>query len=91
MPRPDADLLFQLAQRDPAGSLGLDDEPELAFAGIRALRSMADFCESYQVRWLRRAGDGWAHIVTWAGVSAQALHKKHAHTVDQADDHPESK
>jgi hypothetical protein len=39
---------------------------------------MADFCEAYQVSRLRQAGHGWAEIARWAGVSAQALHKKHA-------------
>jgi len=28
-------------------SLGLDSDPELGFAGVRALRQLADFCESY--------------------------------------------
>jgi hypothetical protein len=90
MPDADDDVFLQLAQRDPTGSLGLDDDPELAFGGIRALRSMAGFCESYQVRRLRQAGHSWAKIASWAGVSAQAVHKKHAHTLDQTDDHPES-
>ncbi len=67
-----------LTARDPYGALGLEDDPELAFAGIRALRHMADFCESYQVSRLRQAGHTWAEIAGWAGVSAQALHKKHA-------------
>ena len=39
---------------------------------------MAAFCEHYQVRRLRQAGHTWAEIARWAGVSAQALHKKHA-------------
>jgi hypothetical protein len=72
------DLVKALIARDPYGALGLEDDPELAFAGIRALRQMADFCESYQVRRLRQAGHTWAEIAGWAGVSAQALHKKHA-------------
>ena len=63
---------------DPHGALGLEDDPELAFAGIRALRQMAEFCERYQVSRLRQAGHTWAEIAGWAGVSAQALHKKHA-------------
>jgi hypothetical protein len=70
--------LRQITARDPYGALGLEDDPELAFVGIRALRRMAEFCESYQVRRLRQAGHTWAEISTWAGVSAQALHKKHA-------------
>lgn len=37
------DLLRLLAHRDPQGSLGLDDDPELAFAGVRALRVTAEF------------------------------------------------
>ena len=67
-----------LTARDAYGALGLEDDPELAFAGIRALRQMADFCESYQVRRLHQAGHTWAEIAGWAGVSPQALHKKHA-------------
>jgi hypothetical protein len=65
-----------MTARDPYGALGLEDDPQLAFAGIRALRHMADFCESHQVRRLRDAGHTWAEIAGWAGVSPQALHKK---------------
>ena len=75
---PQEDQLRQITARDPYGALGLEDDPELAFAGIRALRQMADFCETYQVRRLRQSGHTWAEIARWAGVSAQALHKKHA-------------
>ena len=75
---PREDQVKALTARDPYGALGLEDDPELAFAGIRALRQMADFCESYQVGRLRQAGHTWAEIAGWAGVSAQALHKKHA-------------
>jgi hypothetical protein len=82
---PEDDLVKALA-RDPYGALGLEDDPELAFAGIRALRQMADFCESYQVRRLRQAGHTWAEIAAWASVSAQALHKKHARALR----HPET-
>jgi hypothetical protein len=67
-----------MAARDPYGALGLEDDPELAFAGIRALRQMADFCERYQVGRLRHAGHTLAEIAGWPGVSAQALHKRHA-------------
>jgi hypothetical protein len=74
----EADRVEELTARDPYGALGLEDDPELAFAGIRALRQMAEFCERYQVRRLRQAGHTWADIAGWAGVSAQALHKKHA-------------
>ncbi len=63
------DVLRRLADRDPRGSLGLDDDPELAFAGIRALREMAEFCETYQVTRLRKAGYSWARIASMAGVS----------------------
>jgi hypothetical protein len=58
-----------MAARDPYGPLGLEDDPDLAFAGILALRHMATFCESYQVRRLRQAGHTWAEIAGWAGVS----------------------
>jgi hypothetical protein len=72
------DQLKEITARDPYGALGLEDDPELAFIGIRALRQMADFCESYQVRRLRQSGHTWAEIARWAGVSARAAHKKHA-------------
>ena len=72
------DQVKAMTARDPYGALGLENDPELAFAGIRALRQMADFCETYQVRRLRQAGHSLAEIASWAGVSAQALHKKHA-------------
>ena len=74
---PEDERLKATTARDPYGALGLDDDPQLAFAGIRALRQMADFCESYQVRRLREAGHAWAEIAAWADVSPQALHKKH--------------
>ena len=72
------DQIKAITARDPYGALGLDDDPQLAFAGIRALRQMAEFCERYQVGRLRQAGHTWAEIAGWARVSAQALHKKHA-------------
>ena len=75
---PQQDQIKALTARDPYGALGLEDDPELAFAGIHALHYMADFCESYQVRRLRQAGHTWAEIAAWASVSAQAIHKKHA-------------
>ena len=75
---PEEDQIKAITARDPYGALGLEDDPELAFAGIRALRQMAEFCGSYQVRRLRQSGHTWAEIARWAGVSAQALHKKHA-------------
>jgi hypothetical protein len=70
--------LLKIAQQDAYGSLALGPDPELAFAGARALRRLADFCEGYQVRRLREAGHSWARIAAWAGVSPQALHKKYA-------------
>jgi hypothetical protein len=48
------DLVKALTARDPYGALGLDDDLELAFPAIRALRQMAALCESYQVRRWRR-------------------------------------
>jgi len=65
-----------------SSALGFDSDPMLAFIGIRALRDEADFCEAYQVKRARAAGHTWAEIATWAGVSAQALHKKHAYGID---------
>jgi hypothetical protein len=70
--------LRQITARDPYGALGLEDDPELAFVGTRALRQMAEFCERYQVGRLRQAGHTRAEIAGWARVSAQALPKKHA-------------
>jgi hypothetical protein len=75
---PTEDQIKALTARHPYGALGLEDDPELAFVGIRALRQMAEFCETYQVGRLRQAGDTWAEIARWAGVSPQALHKKYA-------------
>jgi hypothetical protein len=78
------DQLMKTAGRDPYGELGLDDDPQVAFAGVRALRQLAEFCERYQVSRLRKAGHTWAEIAGWAGVSAQALHKKHARALKDA-------
>jgi hypothetical protein len=56
----------------------------VAFAGIRALRQLAEVLQRYQVSWLREAGHTWAEIGRWAGVSAQALHKKHSGPLEVA-------
>ena len=77
MSAPDEQLL-EMARRQPYAALAFDADPDLGFAGIRALRELAEFCEAYQVRRLRGAGHSWAQIAAWAGVSAQALHKRHA-------------
>ena len=69
------DHVKAMAARDPYGALGLEDDSDLAFAGIRPLRRVADFCERYQVQQLRQAGHMWAEIAGWVGVSAQALHR----------------
>lgn len=61
--------LLKIAQHDAYGSLGLDPDPELAFAGIRALRGLADFCEGYEVHRLREAGHSWVRIAACAGVT----------------------
>jgi hypothetical protein len=70
--------LLEIVRHHAYGSLGLDPDPELAFIGVRALRELADFCESYQVRRLRESGHSWARIAAWARVSPQAVHKKYA-------------
>lgn len=70
-----------MARHHAHGSLGLDPDPVLAFAGVRALRELADFCESYQVRRLREVGHSWARTAAWAGVSPQAVHKKYAQEI----------
>jgi hypothetical protein len=75
------EALWEMAQHHAYGSLGLEQDPELAFAGVRALRELAEFCEGYQVRRLREAGQTWAAIAAWAGVSPQAVHKKYAQAV----------
>jgi excisionase family DNA binding protein len=78
------EALLKVARGDAYGSLGLDPDPEMGFAGVHALRNLADFCEAYQVRQARQAGHSWAKIASWAGVSAQALHKKYAQGVTVA-------
>ena len=50
------EALWEIAQHHAYGSPGLDPDPELAFAGVRAPRELAEFCEGYQVRRLRKAG-----------------------------------
>jgi len=42
---PGNDQIKAITARDSYGALGLQDDPELAFAGIGALRQMANFCE----------------------------------------------
>jgi hypothetical protein len=73
-----ADERGKMAKHPAYDTFGLDQNPEIAFLGVKALRELADFCESYQVDRLRQAGHSWARMVWWAGVSSQALHKKHA-------------
>jgi hypothetical protein len=53
-------------------------DPQLGILGVRALFELADFCEAYQVRRQREEGHTWGRIATFAGVNAQALHKKYA-------------
>ena len=76
------DLLL-LARREAYGSLGLDPDPEMGFAGVHALRNLADFCETYQVSRARQAGHSWAKIASWVGVTPQAPHKKYAQALKQ--------
>ena len=70
-----------MARHHAYRSLGLDPDPGLAFVGVRALRELADFCESYQVRRRRDAGHSWARIAALAGVSPQAVHKKYSQAI----------
>lgn len=63
------EALLEIARHHAYGSLGLDPDPELAFAGMLALRELVAFCEGYQVRRLRNAGHSRAAIAAWAGVS----------------------
>jgi len=73
------EAVSEMAQHHAYGSVGVDPDPELASAGVRALRVLADFCERYQLRRLREAGHSWARI-----VGPQALHKKYAHAIKMA-------
>ena len=57
--------LMETADRDPYGALGLDDDAEVALAGVRAFRRLAAFCEHYQVSRLREVGHTWAEIARW--------------------------
>ncbi len=73
--------LEEITARDAYGALGLEDDPELAFAGIRALRQMASFWERYQVGRLRHVGHTWAEIAGWASARrryAEALRDSEA-------------
>ena len=65
---------------DPYGALGLDDDPEVAFAGVRALRQLAEFCRIATSAGYVKSATGGRRFAGWAGVIAQALHKKHAGT-----------
>ena len=78
----DTDSLFEIPRPHAYGSLGLDANHEMGFAGVRTLRELADFCEAYQVRRSRADGYSWARIASWAGISPQALHKKYAKMID---------
>ena len=66
MDRRDEELM-ERARREPHAALGLDADPALGFAGIRALRELAEFCEIYHVGRLREAGHSWAGIAALAG------------------------
>jgi hypothetical protein len=85
------DQVMETAGRHPYGALGLDDDPQVAFTGVLALRQLAEFCERYQVSRLREAGHTWSEIAGWAGVSAQALHKKHAEALKEREAHRSSR
>jgi len=72
------ETLREIAQHHAHGSLGLEPDPNRPFAGVRAPRKLADFCEGHQVRRLREVGQTWAAIAAWAGVSPLAVYKKYA-------------
>src|SRR5271156_3378098 len=48
--------LREIARHHAYGTLGLEPDPALGFAGVRALRELTDFCENHQVRHARAAG-----------------------------------
>jgi hypothetical protein len=57
--------------------LAADEDPELAFLGVRSLRDVAQVCEEHQVRPSRAAGWTWAQIAAALGVTPQAVHQRH--------------
>jgi hypothetical protein len=58
--------------------LAADEDPGLGSVGVVSLRDAAEVCEEFQVLRAREAGWSWARIGAVLGVSAQAVHKKHA-------------
>ena len=68
------------ARPDPVMELAGGDDPHLALVAVRALRDVADAYEAHQVRQAGQANMTWAEIGRLLGVSAQAAHKKHAHS-----------
>jgi photosystem II stability/assembly factor-like uncharacterized protein len=58
--------------------LAANEDPGLGLVGVVSLRDAADVCEEFQVLRARDAGWSWARIGAVLGVSAQAVHKKHA-------------
>jgi hypothetical protein len=76
--QPTTDPLSVVEQKRATAGLAADEDPSLGLLGVAALRHMADALERYQVQRARQAGFTWAEIGAALGVSAQAVHKKHA-------------
>ena len=73
-----AHLLSQIQREPRTAGLAADEDPYLGLIGVVSLREMAEALEHYQVQRAREAGFTWAQIAAALGVSAQAVHKKHA-------------
>jgi hypothetical protein len=66
---PDIDTLTRAAA---------DPDPATGLKAAAALRRLAEFMETTQVRNARRHGWSWQDVADVLGVSRQAVHKKYA-------------
>jgi hypothetical protein len=64
---------------------GTNPDPAVGLRAVAALRRLVERLEDLQVRNARDRGWSWAEIAAAIGVSKQAVHKKHASRMPDAD------
>lgn len=64
-------------------SLPSPDDPEEALAAVVALRVLAEQLERKAIKSAISQGWSWSQVAEALGVTKQAVHKRHAHTIQK--------
>lgn len=64
-------------------SLPLPENPEEALAAVVSLRHMAEQLERKAVKEAIARGWSWSQVAEALGVTKQAAHKRHAHSIQR--------